>query len=51
MIIDYPDFLGVCDGETLARVDCEGIAKSPVRAPLTAEDLAGKFQWYLENVV
>ena len=50
-MIDYPDFLGVCDGETLAQVNGEGEAKSTVLAPLAVEDLAGIFQGHLNNVV
>ena len=45
------DFLGICDGETLARVDCDGIAKSPVLAPPAVEDLAGIFQGHLDDVL
>ena len=46
---DFPSYF--CNGETLARVDCDGIAKSPVRAPHAAEDLAGIFQGHLNNLV
>ena len=40
-VIDDPDFLGICDGETLAWVDCDGIAKSPVLAPHEITRLPG----------
>ena len=30
---------------------CEGIAKSPVRAPLASKDHAGIFQGHIDNVV
>ena len=36
---------------TLARVNGEGVAKSPVLAPLAVEDLAGIFQGHLDDVV
>ena len=32
-------------------VDCDGIAKSPVRAPLAAEDFADIFQGHIDDVV
>ena len=43
-VVYDPDFLGVGNCETLARVNGEGVAKSPVLAPLAVEDLAGIFQ-------
>ena len=44
-------FSGFCDGEILARVDCDVIAKSTVLAPPAVEDLAGIFQGHLDDVV
>ena len=34
-----------------ATVTNEGVAKSPVLAPLTVEDLAGIFQGHLDDVI
>ena len=50
-VVYDPDFLGVGNYETLARVNGEGVAKSPVLAPLAIEDLAGIFQGHLNDVV
>ena len=50
-VVYDPDFLGVCNCETLARMNGEGVAKSPVLSPLAVEDLAGIFQGHLDDVV
>ena len=48
-MIDDPDVLRVCNGETLARVDCDG--QEPSLSPICRRGPSGILQGHLNNVV